>query len=101
MVILHVHIQVKPDRLEEFLVEGKAHAGGSSQEPGCVHFELLQQVDDPTRWMLIEVFKTEEDMRIHHDTPHFARWAKNVPDLIIEPRIRTYYHNRFPEDSDW
>ena len=90
-VILHVHLQAKPERLDDFVREVSALGEGSAAEPGCVRFDAVRQLDDPTRAMLMEVFDTQEDLDVHHDDPHFARWADAVGSLVIEPRVRIRY----------
>ncbi len=101
MHILQVFMHVKADRLEEFARVAERNATASIQEPGIARFDLLQQSDDPTRFMLFEAYRTPEDAVKHKDTEHYRRWAREVEPLLAEPRTRLTYINIFPDDSGW
>lgn len=101
MHIMHVHIHVKPECLDAFIQATLANARGSVREPGVARFDVIQQVDDPTRFMLIEVYRTEDAVAKHKETAHYAQWIATVPDMLAEPRTRTFYRNCFPDDAGW
>ncbi len=101
MHIVHVFIHVKPDKLEEFKQASAANAASSLQEPGVARFDFLQQADDPTRFLLVEVYRTPEDAAKHKETAHYNRWRDAVEPLLAEPRTRTVYRNLVPADSGW
>src|SRR5262249_26771138 len=65
MFILHVHIKVKPEHIEEFKQVTIANASNSVKEPGVARFDFIQQDDDPTRFMLIEVYHSEDAIAKH------------------------------------
>lgn len=101
MNIVHVHIHVKPEFIEEFIVETLENARQSVQEPGIARFDVIQLVDDPTRFVLVEVYRSEEAPAAHKQTAHYLRWRDKVADMMAEPRSGVKYHNLFPEDSGW
>ncbi len=101
MHIMHVFIHVKADKLEEFKQATEANAGASIQEPGVARFDFLQQADDPTRFLLVEVYRTPEDAGKHKETAHYNRWREVVEPLLAEPRSRITYHNLVPADAGW
>ena len=101
MHIVHVFIHVKADKLEEFKKATEANANASIQEPGIARFDFLQQGDDPTRFLLVEVYRTLEDAGKHKETAHYNRWREAVEPLLAEPRSRIVYHNLVPEDAGW
>ncbi len=101
MHIVHVFIHVKTDKLEEFKQATEANAAGSIQEPGVARFDFLQQADDPTRFVLVEVYRTPEDAARHKDTAHYNRWREVVEPLLAEPRSRITYRNLVPNDAGW
>lgn len=101
MHIVHVFIHVKADRLEEFKQASRTNAASSIEEPGIARFDFLQQADDPTRFLLVEVYRTPDDAAKHKETAHYNRWREQVEPLLAEPRTRLIYHNLFPEDSGW
>ena len=101
MHIVHVFIHVKADKLEEFKQASRANAASSVEEPGIARFDFLQQADDPTRFLLVEVYRTPDDAAKHKETPHYNLWREQVEPLLAEPRTRSIYHNLFPEDSGW
>ncbi len=101
MHIVHVFIHVKPEKLEEFEQASELNAASSIQEPGIARFDFLQQADDPTRFLLVEVYRTPEDAAKHKETAHYNRWREAVEPLLAEPRSRTIYRNILPADSGW
>lgn len=101
MHIVHIHIRVKPEALDEFTRATLANARQSVLEPGIVRFDVLQNKDDTTRFTLVEVYRSEQDVERHKATTHYAAWVEAVTDLLPEPRTREIYHNVYPEDSGW
>ncbi len=101
MHIVHVFIHVKPDKLQEFIKASEANAANSIQENGIARFDFLQQADDPTRFLLVEVYRDEEAVARHKETAHYNRWRKAVEPLLAEPRTRIVYRNIQPGESGW
>jgi quinol monooxygenase YgiN len=101
MHIVHVFIHVKPDKLEEFIQATEDNAAHSLDEPGIARFDFLQQADDPTRFVLVEVYRTLADTESHKQTAHYNRWREVVEPLLAEPRTRTVYRNIQPGEEGW
>jgi quinol monooxygenase YgiN len=99
MLIVHVQIHVKPESVEAFRQATIANARQSVQEPGIARFELLQQADDPARFLLIEVYRTAEAPAQHRETAHYQTWRDTVAELMAEPRIRVIYAAVFPGEE--
>lgn len=88
-----VYIHIKPEYLDAFIEASNDNALNSRQEPGIVQFDLLQQQDDPTRFVLYETYRTPEAQLAHRETAHYARWRDAVADMMAEPRTATRYDN--------
>ena len=101
MLILQVHIHVKPEHLDAFRAATIENARNSAQEPGIARFDFLEDADDPTRFSLWEVYRTEEAVAAHRAAAHYAKWVETVADMFAEPRTRTWYKSVFPADGDW
>jgi autoinducer 2-degrading protein len=101
MHILLVHLQVKPENIEEFKLATLENARNSIQEEGVVRFDVLQQADSPARFVLVEVYQAPEDHAKHRETRHYQVWRDAVVDWMVEPRVGIKYSNLFPADSDW
>jgi (4S)-4-hydroxy-5-phosphonooxypentane-2,3-dione isomerase len=101
MIILNVHIKVKPDRLEEFKKVTMENAENSLKEPGVLRFDFLQRQDDPVSFMLNEVYKNEESVIAHKDTAHYAKWRSVAEAMMEGDRERIIYKNIYPDDSNW
>jgi (4S)-4-hydroxy-5-phosphonooxypentane-2,3-dione isomerase len=86
MLIVHVHVKVKPDALDAFKRATIANAVASRKEPGIERFDLLQQTDDPTKFLLIEAYRTADAPAAHKETDHYKTWRDTVADLMAEPR---------------
>ncbi len=100
MLVVHVHVHVKPDKVEAFKAATIENAQASLREAGIARFDVIQQTDDSTRFILVEVYRTPDAPGRHKDTPHYARWRDTVVDLMAEPRHSEKYINLFPFDSD-
>jgi quinol monooxygenase YgiN len=101
MIIVHVFVHVKPEFLEEFKHATLENARCSIQEPGIARFDVIQQLDDPTRFVLVEVYRTSEDPAKHKETAHYAAWRDKVAPMMSEPRTSVKYSNLFPDESGW
>jgi quinol monooxygenase YgiN len=101
MLIALVHIRVKPESVEAFRQASLENARNSVQEPGIARFDVIQQENEPTRFVLIEVFHSAEGQAAHRDTAHYKTWRETVESMMAEPRIGVRYLNVFPDDKKW
>lgn len=102
MLIVHVYVQVKPESVDAFREATLDNARNSIREPGVVRFDVIQQADDPTRFVLLEIYRTPEDPARHKETEHYARWRDKVEGMMAEPRRSVKYQSVFPvEEEGW
>ena len=101
MQIVLVHTHVKPKSVEAFKQATIENASNSVKEAGIARFDVIQQEDDPTRFILVEVYKTAEAPAAHKATAHYARWRDTVAEMMAEPRQGIKYANIFPSDENW
>ena len=101
MLVVHVQVRVKPGCIEAFKQASLANARQSVQEPGIARFDVVQQIDDPERFVLVEVYRTPEAPARHKETAHYAAWRDAVADMMAEPRTSVKYANVFPDDAGW
>lgn len=100
MLIVHVFVHVKPDQIKPFISASRENARHSRREPGVARFDILQQKDDPTRCLLIEVYRTEEDPARHKETEHYKKWRNTVADMMAQPRHSVKYMDVYPEGAE-
>ena len=96
MNIVLVHVHVKPEFVEAFKQASVENASNSVQEEGIARFDVIQQNDDPTRFILVEVYKTVEASAAHKETAHYAKWRDTVAEMMAEPRQGIKYTNISP-----
>jgi autoinducer 2-degrading protein len=101
MYIVHVSIHVKSDRLEEFKAASLDNAQHSVEEQGVARFDVIQEAENQTRFLLVEVYRSEEAAAKHKTTAHYERWRVVVEPLLAEPRTRIVYRNIFPDEKGW
>ena len=101
MFIVHVYVRVKSEFLEPFKQATLANARASVQEPGVARFDVVQQSDDPTRFVLVEVYRSVEANAAHKETQHYAVWRDTVAPMMAEPRSSVKFANIFPGDEGW
>jgi quinol monooxygenase YgiN len=101
MLIVHVHVKVKPESIEAFKAATLANARASIQEPGVARFDVVQQADDPARFVLVEVYRDAAAQVAHKQTAHYPVWRDAVAAMMAEPRTSVKFHSVFPHDSGW
>ena len=101
MLIVHVHVHVKPERIDTFKAATLDNARASVMEPGIARFDLVQQADDPTRFVLVEVYRDADAPARHKETAHYAKWRDSVAAMMAEPRTSVRFTNLFPDDRGW
>jgi (4S)-4-hydroxy-5-phosphonooxypentane-2,3-dione isomerase len=99
MLIVHVHIHVKPDRVEAFKAACVENSRHSLQEPGIARFDVLQQQDDPARFLLVEVYRSALAPAAHKQTAHYREWAETVADMMAVPRSSVKFERVYPEEG--
>ena len=101
MLIVHVHVHVKPESVDAFRAASVENARNSVREPGIARFDVCQQADDPARFVLVEAYRTPDAPAAHKETAHYKRWRDAVEPMMAEPRRSTKYANVFPADDGW
>jgi len=101
MLIVHVHVRVKPDCVEAFKAATLANARASVQEPGVARFDVVQQTDDATKFILIEVYRDVAATVAHKETTHYPIWRDSVAAMMAEPRTSVKFNSIFPDDKNW
>jgi quinol monooxygenase YgiN len=101
MLIVHVHVRVKPEHIEAFKQASVQNAQQSVKEPGVARFDVLQQADAPARFILVEVYRTAEAPAQHKETSHYQKWRDAVASMMAEPRTSVKFANLFPDDRGW
>jgi (4S)-4-hydroxy-5-phosphonooxypentane-2,3-dione isomerase len=100
MLVVHVHVRVRPDDLEAFLDATLANAQASVQEPGILRFDVVQDEADPTHVVLVEVYRDADAPAAHKATAHYATWRDTVAPMMAQPRESTRFHAIFPDKQE-
>ena len=101
MIVVHVHVQVKPEFVDAFKAATVENARESVKEPGIARFDVAQRDDDPTRFVFVEVYRTREAPAAHKDTRHYQTWRDAVAPMMAVPRTSEKFSNAFPPDAGW
>ncbi len=101
MVIVHVYVHVKAEDVQPFRDATIVNARKSVQEPGIARFDVIQQQDDPERFILVEVYRSEADIAKHKETQHYEVWRETVTEMMAEPRRGVKFTNVYPTDDRW
>ena len=101
MLVVHVHVRVKPEYIEAFKEATVANARESIKEPGVARFDFVQNQDDKARFVLVEAYRTPQAPAAHKETRHYQSWRDAVAQMMAEPRSSVKYENIFPEDRGW
>ena len=98
LLIVQVACHVKAESVAAFRDATLANARASVQEPGIARFDVLEDRTDPTRFVLVEVYRSDDAPAAHKDTDHYKRWRDTVADMMAEPRTATRFVNVHPDD---
>ena len=101
MLDVHVHVHDNTEAVETFKQATLANARASLKEPGVVRFDVVQQVDEPTRFVLVEVYRDTAAATAHKETAHYPIWRDAVASMMAEPRQSVKFNNVFPDDANW
>ena len=101
MLVVLIQVHVKPECIDAFKAASLANAQASVREPGIARFDIVQQADDPARFVFIEAYRTAAAPAAHKETAHYAKWRDAVAPMMAEPRTSVKFGNEFPEDSKW
>lgn len=101
MHIVHVFVHVRPEHIEAFTAATEINAAASRKEPGIARFDVLQSRTEPSKFVLVEVYKNEQAARDHKQTAHYATWRDTVADMMQTPRSSEQFRNVSPDDSSW
>ena len=101
MFIVHVFVHVLEDQVDNFKAATIENAQNSVKEPGIARFDVIQQNDDPTRFVLVEVYRTPDDPAKHKETAHYQKWRETVAPMMAEPRSSIKCSNIFPDENGW
>ena len=101
LLVVHVHVHVKPEYIDAFKAATVANAQASVREPGIARFDVVQQADDPSRFVLVEVYRSTAAPVAHKATAHYAAWRDAVAPMMAAPRTSVKFANVFPDDGAW
>lgn len=97
MLVVMVHVHVKNSCIEAFKEASIENASHSLREPGITRFDVIQHNNDPSRFVLIEIYRNEEAPAAHKQTEHYAVWRDTVADMMEEERFSLKYTNVYPD----
>jgi quinol monooxygenase YgiN len=98
VVLVHAHVQ--PHLVEAFRQATLVNARESVREPGVARFDVVQEADDPTRFILIEAYRNPVGAVAHKETDHYQKWRDTVAPMMAEPRTSKRYLN-VTESNTW
>lgn len=100
MHVTLVHVHVKTEHVDAFIEASRKNHEGSRKEPGNIRFDVLQQEEDPARFIIYEVFRSAEDAAAHKQTNHYLTWRDTVADWMASPRQGVKYRVKCPSGED-
>src|SRR3954469_21055272 len=101
MLVVHIHVHVKPEHVEAFMAATRKNSEESLREPGVARFDVVQQADDRTRFVFVEAYKTPDAPAQHKQTPHYAAWRDAVEPMLQSPRTSVKFDSVAPDEPRW
>jgi quinol monooxygenase YgiN len=101
LLVVQVDVQVKPESVDAFIAATLVNARASLKEPGVARFDVIQDREDPTRFVLCEVYRSAEAPAAHKGTTHYNTWRETVETMMARPRTSRRFTNLHPADAQW
>jgi len=101
MHIVLVDVKVKKTEIEKFKIASRVNAENSNKEKGIARFDIFQDQEDPTHFILMEIYRTKDDPAQHKETAHYKVWRETVEPMMAQPRVGKKYSNIYPADNGW
>jgi autoinducer 2-degrading protein len=101
MFIVHVHVKVRPEFVDDFIEATIENAESSVREPGIARFDVIQDLEDATQFVLVEVYRSPDDPAKHKETAHYNIWREAVARMMAQSRESVKYANIFPDVEGW
>lgn len=97
MIATIVHVYVKKEHIQDFILATRRNHEGSVKEPGNLRFDILQDAADPAKFVLYEAYRSEHDAAAHKETTHYLTWRDAVAPWMERPREGVKHQILFPE----
>ena len=97
MHVTLVHVQVQPEQLDAFIEATRSNHENAVLEPGNRRFDVLQDPQDPTRFILYEAYVDAAAAQAHKQTAHYLAWRETVAGMMAAPRQGVPYRCLWPE----
>ena len=94
--VVHVYCRVEAKDVEAFRAACVKNASNSMLEEDNLRFDVFQNVDDETKFVLVEVYATSAAANAHKETAHYLEWRDAVASMMAEPRAAVKYRAVFP-----
>lgn len=101
MLVVHVHVTVKPESVQEFIAATVVNATASLKEPGIARFDLIRDTSALNKFVLVEVYRDADAPLRHKETKHYATWRDTVADMMLSPRASVKFESLFPDEQGW
>jgi (4S)-4-hydroxy-5-phosphonooxypentane-2,3-dione isomerase len=101
MLVVLVHVHVREESIEAFKAASVANAASSRREPGIARFDVIQQIEDPSKFVLVEVYRASEAAAAHKESQHYKTWRDTVAPMMAEPRVGVKYAAVDPGGEEW
>lgn len=101
MLVVIVHVHVKAEYIDAFSKASIENASNSLKEEGLSFFDVIQENEDPSKFVLLEVYRDDTAAKAHKDTAHYKKWKTAVEEMMAEPRFSVKYHDVYPPVEFW
>ncbi len=91
MVVKSATLYIQPEHCDEFIAATRINQAASILEPGITCFDFFKSNDEPGRFLLYEIYKTQDDLVAHTKTPHYKVWLETVKVWFVKPVDRAVY----------
>ena len=100
MIVTLVYVQIKSEYVKGFIEATRENHESSVKENGNIRFDILQDSNDPTKFVLYEAYETEEAVIAHKETAHYLKWRDTVAMWMAKPREGVKHKLLFPQKTD-
>ena len=102
MFVVVANLESKPEYREAFLAAARKNSTAStSNEPGRLRFDILEDESDRNKFVFVEVYHGGEAFEAHNESPHFAEMLATTKHMkATEPEV-VACRSHWPADERW
>jgi quinol monooxygenase YgiN len=88
MILINIRMQIRPEKVDEFLAVASAYSKDVNSEEGCLFLSFSRSINDENEFICIEGFRDGDAGAAHVAHDYVKKFFEVAPDLVAtQPQI--------------